>query len=534
MATRLVNGGRIKNGVYEKFDKGTKKYTSLGMDEKGKAIGKVKSTDFGNTDVGKKTEYTGGNTAVKAVNDAYVPRSTIQNTQSQRNKDLKTQNRFTDVMNNRAGVTTPTTPTATVPTGTTTPTVTPAATTAAGGATATPAPTIPNGSTAPPVAVTDPSIQPAPVATVVNSVKNTDGTFTNTMSDGTTQMESGIQNAERQYQSNVTSQLASLDTDKAMFDSKIDRLLASNNNLYKSTLSSIKSTMQSRKDSLGQSYGRLQAVREKAGYQTDSFRYTPTHAEGLVTNDENNYIMQLAQLDAEEEALVLNAITAKQTKDWDALDTQMEMYDTMQTKKTTLLGNLLTTAQSQNNRIEAEAAIERELAEKLAASKSGDDAVKRAMAVAPVIAKAIANMSQEEAVAYVIKKAEEMGIDSDILRSQVIDRGREDSAYARSLIPKAEKAAKLTEEDIFAGIDTILGNPNSAMFPESDNQSMMPVPFRDPSGFLTPAGYKTLVSQARQNGVSKAKFLENYANELDLQNLDQYGLTAKEQENLGY
>lgn len=457
-------------------------------------------------------------------------KNTIQTTTGQRNRDTATQNRYNEIMTNRMGSTpaTPALPTVTTPANQSTRTG--------------------NG-------------QPVPsdiqnnAATVTGYTDNGDGTTTNTLSDGTTSTVRYIKNAdgsmtpvevgsgdgsspildaEKEFTANTRQQLADLESQKSIFDKKIDRLLASNNSLYQGTIASIKSTFDSRADSLKENYARLGASRTKAGFQTDSFRYTPTHAEGIITNDENNMVNDLADLDAQEQALILAATTAKEAKDWDALDAQMKMYDTMSQQKTTLLTSLLTAATAQNRRIEDEAKIEREIAEKALATKQGDGAIKLAANIAPVISKAIANMTEEEAVAYVTKKATDLGIDPDILRSQVIDRSREDADYARSLIPKPEKPKALTEEDIFAGIDTILSNPNSALYPESCNQSMAPVPFRDPSGFLTVDGYKTLVSQARSNGVSKSKFLENYGGELDPNNLAAYGLTAKEQEALGY
>lgn len=437
---------------------------------------------------------------------------TIQSTSSQRTQDLRTQTRFNEVMQNRNTGT----PTATItPTGgTPTPVTTPNNQSSRVGTGATPTPDINNPA-------------PTPTASIVSSTQNADGTYTKMMSDGSTKIESGIQYAERQYSEQTNKQLSALDEQKRTFDSKIDRLLKSNNSLYNSTISSIKSTFDVRREQLGQSFDRLKATREKAGFQTDSFRYTPTHAEGLVTNDENNYINDLADLDAQEEALVLQAIQAKEAKDWDALDAQMKMYDTLNQQKVTLYGQLLTAAQAQNRRIEEEARIERELAEKAAATPISAGAAALAANVAPVLAKEIDKLSQDEAVAFLEQKAKDLNIDVNILRSAVIDRRREDADYARSLQPKT-KTTKPTKEDHYSTINELI----------SGDYSVDGVPYTDPNGLFTPEGFRTVQRAALASGVSRSEFLENYGGNLNPETVNQegnpYGLTVKEKGNLGY
>lgn len=434
---------------------------------------------------------------------------TIQSTTGQRTKDLRTQTRFNEVMQSRnTGVPTPTLPNASG--GTPTPVTTPNNQSSRIGTGATPTPDINNPA-------------PTPAASIVSSTQNDDGTYTNMMSDGSTKIESGIQYAERQYNEQANKQLSALDEQKRIFDTKIDRLLKSNNALYNSTISSIKSTFDVRRDQLGQSFDRLKQTREKAGYQTDSFRYTPTHAEGLVTNDENNYINDLADLDAQEEGLILQAIQAKEAKDWEALDAQMKMYDTLNQQKTTLYAQLLTAAQTQNRRIEEEARIERELAEKAAATPISAGAAALAANVAPVLAKEIDKLTQDEAVAFLEKKAKELNVDVNILRSAVIDRRREDADYARSLQPKP-KTEKVTKEDHYSTINELI----------SGDYSVDGTPYTDPNGFFTPEGFRTIQLAALASGISRSEFLENYGGNLNPDTVDQYGLTNKEKEDLGY
>jgi len=514
----LKNGTKITNGV-ETGKVATPAGTRMVMKNSGSS-GLVK--------VGSKADakYDDKGNYKKATYESPF-KNTIQTTTAQRGRDFTTQNRYNEVITNRLG-TTPATPTPTL------------------GAPATPA----NQSTRVGTGAGQaPTLDDNNGVTVTSYKDNGDGTTTNVLSDGTTstvryiknadgsqtavevgngEASSPILDAEREFSASTRQQLADLDSQKMMFDKKIDRLLASNNALYKGTISSIKSTFDARADSLKENYARLGASRTKAQFQTDAFRYTPTHAEGIITNDENNMVMDLADLDAQEQSLILAATTAKEAKDWDALDAQMKMYDTISQQKSTLIGSLLTAATEQNRRIEAELKIEREIAEKAAATKQGDGAAKLAANVAPVIAKEVAKMTQEEAVAYVTKKAGELGIDPNILRSAVIDRGREDADYARSLIPKPVKAPKPTESELkngaFSTINELL----------SGDYSVDGVPYKDPSGFFTVQGFKTIAKAALASGVSRTELLENYGGDLNPDQIESYGLTVKEKENLGY
>lgn len=455
----------------------------------GVSVGAIQKANPSITDINK--IYAGSTLQIPTALPT-VKTNTIQTTTGQRTQDNNAQTKFNEVINEKVN-NTATNGTGTSGTGTGTGTETGTKTKTG----------------------KDTSVPTEP--TIVTSTDNGDGTTTHTMSDGTTKNESTIAVSERAYNTKLNSQLSDLDTQKTQFDQQIDSLMKSNNSLYRSTLGSIKSTFDTRRTALTQSYERLASVREKAGYASDSFRYTPTHAEGLVTNDENEYISGLADLDAQEQSLVLQAQSAKNAKDWDALGKQMTLYDSISTKKSDLLGKLLTVAQAQNNRIEAENKIAREAA--LIPKSAG--AATLAKSISPVLAKEIKSMSQEEAVKYITEKATALNIDADILRSAVIEQGVQNLKDAKSL---AEKPAsdKLTESEIltnnFAKINKIL----------EGNTSVNGVPITDPSGFFTPQGFKTLVKAARSSGVSRKQFLEEYGGSIDPAQVGTYGLTAAE------
>lgn len=475
------------------------------------------------------------NPSVKDINKIYagntltiptaLPKSTtptIQTTTSQRTQDIATQNKYNEVLASK------------------TPVVTPSGKTPVGGASATGTPA---GGV--PTAGQVPNTKAPAALTVTKYQDNGDGTTTNFLSDGSTSTvryiknkdgsltaveigsgkagETGILDSERDYTAKTRQQLQDLDVQKEQFDNRISQLMANNNSIFQSTVESIKATYANRRDQLKQSYQSLVGSRAKAGYQTDAFRYTPTHEEGLVTNDENNYVSDLGSLDAQEQGLLLQAATAKDAKDWDALQKSMTLYDSIQTKKADLLGKLLNVAQEQNKRIEAEQKIAREAA----ATPKSAGAATLAKNVAAVLAKEVKSMTQEAAVKYIEGKAASLGIDTDILRSAVIDQGVQNLKDAKSLAA-GSGGGKQTESEKKA---SFLGQLNSAM---TDTKAKINgAPVIDMNGFLTPAGYKHLVQVAYKNGIKKADFISQYSDKFYLDGIDAYGLTSKEKELLG-
>lgn len=61
------------------------------------------------------------------------------------------------------------------------------------------------------------------------------------------------------------------------------------------------------------------------------------------------------------------------------------------------------------------------------------------------------------------------------------------------------------------------------------------IPYMDANGYFTVQGFKDLVKNAIEDGITREKFIKQYADKLSRENLDSYGLTKKEQADLfGY
>lgn len=354
---------------------------------------------------------------------ATAPTSTIQTTTTQRTTDQENLNKFNQASALKTGaVTTGVQTTGNVDNGT-------ASNVSVDGKTTT---TTPAGITAESLylsGVTDPTeIYNQLVAgnqakdVTIDTVKNT---VTNLAKDP---------NSLLQSQTNM--QLKRLDQERdnlaAQFETMKQGLEAEN----KAAIDSITATFTRRRDQLKTANESLIGTRAKAGYATDAFRYTPQQMEGLVTNDENNYIMKLTELDAEEKSLLMQAATAKRKGDWELLGTMMSNYDKINDNRTNLLSKLITVAQNNNKKIDAEAKI----AAKANAVPSATQGAALGKAVAPAIREAIDGMTDAEKEAFITEKATALKIDPLVLKGAVLNQSVTDTLNTAK-ITKAQQQA---------------------------------------------------------------------------------------------
>jgi len=102
----------------------------------------------------------------------------------------------------------------------------------------------------------------------------------------------------------------------------------------------IKSKYAKTKAILEQNMANLAGVHEKMGYASGGNRYTQAQSAGILTNDANNAIVKLAELDSLEANELLSAATARNKNDWDALQVKMNMLDKINSEKTIALAKL--------------------------------------------------------------------------------------------------------------------------------------------------------------------------------------------------
>lgn len=250
----------------------------------------------------------------------------------------------------------------------------------------------------------------------------------------------------------INSQMKKLDDQQLAYNSEMERLKTTATAENKMIMDSIMATYATRRDKMKQAFEGTMANREKMGYQTDSFRYTPMQQEGLITNDEQNQIMKLAELDAMEKAELLQASTAKSAKDWDALSRSIEINNKISDNKKALLSEMLKVSVENNKKYTAEAKIQAE-ANDLTSSK------KRTLAdnLAEGIASEIAGLSDKERNDKLQEYATKNKIDINFLKSSVLkaetamtkaglDIKNKTKTLNKTTAPKKTTAVKVTAD----------------------------------------------------------------------------------------
>lgn len=325
--------------------------------------------------------------------------------------------------------------------------------------------------------------------------------------------------------SNTNTQLKTLEKQKADFDTQMAGLRASSDAENKAAIDNITAIFATRRSQLEDSHKSLAGLTAKAGYQTDAFRYTPTQAEGLVTNEEQGYISKLAELDSQEKTLLLQAASAKRKSDFDLLSQQMTQYDKINDNRVNLISKLLTIATENNKAITAE----KQIAAKANALPSSASVATLAKAVAPAMKEAIANMSDADKETYLTEKATALKIPLDVLKGEVIGLTDKQKADAQKLAAKKTSTAKPTATD---KKNAVSGNLQKII---DGNPTINGTPIKDPNGFFNPKGFQSLISWGASKGVTRADIIKKYPNLFYDKNIDAYGLSPAEKKQItGY
>lgn len=362
--------------------------------------------------------------------------TTIQNTTAQRGKDLTTQVDYNNIMASK-GLNTP--QTAPVPTDTTKQNTKDATQTT---------PTNPNG-------MID-SLYLSGVTDAGSILKQTGGT----LDLDTINKRLATLNADPVYKANsdITSkynkQLADLDAQRVALDEQMATLKADMAQENKSAMDSITATFANRRNVLQQSYSTLMQNREKSGYQTDAFRYTGKQMEGLISNDEQNHIIKLSELDAQEKALLLEAAKAKSEKDWDALSKSNAMYKSIDDQRKQVLGDLLKVSVENNKKITADQKIEQNAL--VTSAKSAD-------AIAETVAKELSGLSGTAYNDKLQEYATKYNINPDALKSSVVSAQtkmtKDNIAINKGNIAVTKaKTGKTTAKGKLPSLDKEIGN----------------------------------------------------------------------------
>lgn len=483
----------------------------------------------------------GGSLVIPKIANAAPAQPTIQTTTAQQATDAETTNRYHTVLGNKGLLPTP----APVPLDPSNARVlgpdTPAGGTGAAGAPAAPAP-VPDMNSTIDSAYSSGTSDPT---TIYNDLV-TKGVPNASLQAVTDRISTLSQDPSKLAVSKTNKQLADLDAQYTTFKTQLEQLKTSTDAVDQAAIDSITATFDTRRNTLQSSYKNLSNLQQKAGYLTDSFRYTPTQAEGLVSDYEQKYVTDLATLDAQEKSALVAASKAKNSDDLDSLQKQMDLYDKINADKKTAIANLLTVATNNNKKIIAD----NQIAAKANALPSTASTIALAKAVAPSIRDAIDGMTDDEKTAYINEKATALKISTDVLNGAITGTldAKEKQANTDKLNQDKLDLAKQKEADAKAKVAAAKGKGGGGKAPTASekesavygqvngllegNKSYNGTPYLDPNSFFTPQGFELLVQAALGKGVSRQKFIANYAGKFDSTNIDQYNLSAKEKKSI--
>jgi len=102
----------------------------------------------------------------------------------------------------------------------------------------------------------------------------------------------------------------------------------------------IKAKYDKKKAILEQNMANLVGVHEKMGYASGGNRYTQGQSAGILTNDANNLLIKMSELESLEAGELLDASNARNQNDWDLLQKKMSALDKLNNDKIQALKDL--------------------------------------------------------------------------------------------------------------------------------------------------------------------------------------------------
>ena len=296
-------------------------------------------------------------------------------------------------------------------------------------------------------------------------------------------------------ESGYASQLRALDEDRIKVQQQFDEMKKNLSEENKRAIDSITAKFNVRRETLKQNMANLMGVHEKQGYATGGNRYTQMQQAGILTNDENNLVTRLGELDSQEQIALLEASQAKSTGDWDNLSNTLNQFDKINDNRVTILKNLSTLAETTNKKLEAEKKAT-EKANLMGFANVGAYAKN----LAPTYAQETLNMSDAQLDEYIKTKAEELGIDATVLKSAVLEKR---TALQKKATTKTG-VGKITKASVHKNIQDLI----------NDNATLGGIPVLDVNGFINPQAFEKIVQIAIKGGVTRSELFNTYKGKL--------------------
>lgn len=157
---------------------------------------------------------------------------------------------------------------------------------------------------------------------------------------------------------NTTINLGTSNQSVSPFDSQIEQInqsaareLETYNNIFNltrqrldaetnSTIANIQQIYSKRKDEMASANKNALEFKRVSGIVSGRDRYAQDYQTDVLSDEERNGIKRIADLDAEQETLIMQAKQAREAKDMEALFQNMQMYETINKSKQAAIANL--------------------------------------------------------------------------------------------------------------------------------------------------------------------------------------------------
>lgn len=247
---------------------------------------------------------------------------------------------------------------------------------------------------------------------------------------------------------------------------------------------------------LDQNMSNLAGLHEKQGYATGGNRYTQMQQAGILTNDANNLLIKMSELDSQEAAELLDASNARKKEDWDMLQKKMSMLDTINDNKASALKALNDLATAQLKSVTAE-----QKATEKAKLMGFPNVGAYAKSLAPTYAQETLSMDDAQLDEYVKTKAEELGIDATVLKSAVLEKR---TALLKKTKASGKSTGKITKASVHTAIQDLI----------KDKASISGIPILDINGFINPKAFEQIVQIAIKGGVTRSELFNTYKDQM--------------------
>jgi hypothetical protein len=334
----------------------------------------------------------------------------------------------------------------------------------------------------------------APVVTppVSNNVVTTSSTAKNEFNTHSNTLDNMLANLNQTP--TKSSNTATVGNTNDAYTQMLDRTSQNSDLATKALIGTIQAGRANSANRLNTEYNNYKSGLQLLGIQHNDAQATPDLLMGHIQQAENEHQAKIQQLDVETNKALMDAKVAKDNGDLAVLKEKMSYIKDLNQQKQDYLKNIA-------DQMGAETKIADNIVggvytelNKLAPA----DKEKYLQAVASKY-----NISLGSLVKAMTTEKE-----------RLTDRSVKNAKVATTKLTLSEK-----KDNVYSGINQLL-SPNVK---DKDG-----VPYIDENGFITPTAFKTLIGAAREEGISRKNFLDEYSDLLFTGDLKAYGLTAKE------